>query len=142
VASERFLDANIFIRHFAADHATHSPAATALFDRLAAKQEAGWTSHLVMAEVAWVLTGPTYGFSREIVAQGLAAFVAARVVRMEAADAILETLNLFATSNLGFMDSYNAVLVRRQPVPELYSFDRGFDRVSGITRIEPGRRGP
>jgi predicted nucleic acid-binding protein len=44
---------------------------------------------------------------------------------------------LFATSNVGFMDSYHAVLVRHHPMPELYSFDRDFDRIPGVRRIEP-----
>jgi len=39
--------------------------------------------------------------------------------------------------NLSFVDAYLAVLTQQQRLPELVSFDRNYDRVPGIRRVEP-----
>ncbi|HZQ34894.1 MAG TPA: hypothetical protein VFD32_03100, partial [Dehalococcoidia bacterium] len=39
--------------------------------------------------------------------------------------------------NLSFDDAYPAVLARDQKLPALVSFDRNYDRVPGIARVEP-----
>jgi predicted nucleic acid-binding protein len=48
-----------------------------------------------------------------------------------------KVFNLHVTSNFSFADAYHAVLMGRLNIPEIVSFDRGFDRVPGITRVEP-----
>lgn len=137
MARERFIDANLLIRHFTGDNAVQSPAATALLARIERGEEAAWTTHLVIAEVVWVLTGRTYGASRGDVEAMLAHFVAASGLRIPDPDALVEGLGLWATSRLSFIDAVHVALVRRAPNPELYSWDREFDRVAGVTRLEP-----
>ena len=137
VTAERFVDINIIIRHLAADSAVHSPAATALFGRMARGEEPGWTSHLAIAEVIWVLRGPTYGAERGNLAVTLADFLLTSGVRVQDRELLLDALTIYGGTNLSFIDSYHAALVAGAALPELYSFDKGFDRMPGITRIEP-----
>lgn len=35
------------------------------------------------------------------------------------------------------LDAYHAVLMERFKLDEIVSFDRGFDRVTGLRRVEP-----
>jgi predicted nucleic acid-binding protein len=137
VTAERFVDTNIIIRHLAADHGVHSPAATALFGRFSSGEESGWTSHLAIAEVIWVLRGPTYGAERGKLASTLTDFLRTSGVRIQDREILLDALLIYGGTNLSFIDAYHAALVTGAALPELYSFDKGLDRIPGVTRIEP-----
>lgn len=45
--------------------------------------------------------------------------------------------DLYVDLNIPFADAYHAVEMQRLKVSEIVSFDREFDRVQGIQRIEP-----
>ena len=137
MTAERFIDANLLIRHFTGDNAVQSPAATALLARVERGEELAWTTHLVVAEVVWVLTGPTYRATRADVSAQLSQFIEASRVRIPNAAALTDGLGLWETTRLSFIDAVHAALVRRAEPPEFYSWDREFDRIAGITRIEP-----
>jgi predicted nucleic acid-binding protein len=52
---------------------------------------------------------------------------------------LLDALDLFATNsrNISFADAYTAVYMRSRGLVELYSWDTGFDAITGVTRLEP-----
>ena len=45
--------------------------------------------------------------------------------------------DLHADLNLSFADAYHAALIEQHGLEEIVSFDRGFDRVPGLRRVEP-----
>jgi predicted nucleic acid-binding protein len=45
--------------------------------------------------------------------------------------------DLYVNLNLSFADAYYAVLMERLHLTEIVTFDKEFDRVPGITRVEP-----
>jgi predicted nucleic acid-binding protein len=137
VAAERFLDTNILLRHLLRDHLVHSPAAAALLKRIEAGTEDAWTSSLAIAEIVWVLSGPQYQLSRPDIRDGLSPLCSMTHLRVEHAEAVQRALDRFAQTNLDFIDCLNAALVEQHDLPELYSFDRDFDRIPEVTRIEP-----
>jgi predicted nucleic acid-binding protein len=47
-----------------------------------------------------------------------------------------DTFHLYENGPLGFADCYHVVLMQRLGSSEIFSFDRHFDRVSGVTRRE------
>ena len=38
-----------------------------------------------------------------------------------------------------FIDAFNAFMLKRDEINEIYSYDKHFDRVDWIKRIEPGK---
>ncbi len=50
---------------------------------------------------------------------------------------IAQALKLFESLNLDWADCLNAVLSRNLEIGEVYSYDRDFEKVSGIKRLEP-----
>jgi len=48
-----------------------------------------------------------------------------------------KVFDLYVERNLSFADAYHAVLMRHLKLTEIVTWDRGFDRVAGIRRIEP-----
>lgn len=45
--------------------------------------------------------------------------------------------DLYVTYNLSFADAYHAVLMERLKMKQIVTFDKGFDRLPGIKRVEP-----
>ena len=45
---------------------------------------------------------------------------------------------LHFTYAIDFADAYNAVLMQRMGVSEIYTWDEDFDQIPGLTRVEPG----
>lgn len=48
-----------------------------------------------------------------------------------------DALDLYVTINIDFVDALSAAHMQRLGITEILSFDRDFDRVPGIQRVEP-----
>jgi predicted nucleic acid-binding protein len=46
-------------------------------------------------------------------------------------------LDLYVEANMSFADAFHVALMEQLGIEEIVSFDRDFDRVPGITRVEP-----
>ncbi len=135
---ERLIDANVLLRHFTGDNTAQSPAATALLQLVARGEEQVWTTPLVVAEVVWVLSGPVYGATRTDIATKLTEFIQRSGVRVVDAGILVDALTLFAEQpRLSFIDAFLGVLALRSPGQGIFSWDRDFDRIPGVRRIEP-----
>jgi predicted nucleic acid-binding protein len=60
-----------------------------------------------------------------------------RGLRLPAKTLCIAALNLFAERNISYADAFNAVYMQSKGITEVYSWDTDFDRIKGITRIEP-----
>ena len=50
---------------------------------------------------------------------------------------IISALSIYIEKNIDFIDAYNAFMLKRDEIYEIYSYDKHFDRVGWIKRIEP-----
>lgn len=139
----RFVDANIFV-HFLVEPATPADAekavaCRALFQRLQQRLEAATTSEAVLAEVAYVLGSPRqFALTPPEIAARMKPLLAVPGLKIANKRLFLRAFDLFATHpRLDFEDALTAAIVERMRSSTLYSYDRDFDRVGGITRIEP-----
>lgn len=135
MTAEFLIDTNIVLRHLLQDHPEQSPASTALLERIEAGQVAGWMTPMAVAEMVWVLSGPMYRLAREEIRDGLAAILRMPGLRVVEGEALVEALDSFAAFGVDFIDAYHAALLR--PGQPVYSYDRDFDRIPGVTRVEP-----
>jgi uncharacterized protein len=135
----RFLDANVFIRLISGDDQAKMRACLALFQRLRAGDEEGTASEAVLAEIVYVLgSARQYGMSRDAIAGGLGNLLSIDGLRVPGRNNYLRALDLFAANRLlDFEDALTVAHMESRGIKELYSYDRGFDSVPGITRIEP-----
>lgn len=132
MATEVLLDTNVFLRHLLQDHPEQSPASTALLERIESGVLAGWVTPMAVAEMVWVLSGSTYGLTRDDIRDGLSALLelpGLRVVDNRA-------LELYASLSIDFIDAYHGALAEAAG-GVVYSFDRDFDRIPGVTRLTP-----
>jgi predicted nucleic acid-binding protein len=54
-------------------------------------------------------------------------------------DLLVEALSLYQGKNLDFADAFLAAVALRRGPQAVYSFDQDFNRIPGVTRLEPGK---
>jgi uncharacterized protein len=60
-----------------------------------------------------------------------------RGLRLPAKNLCIAALDLFIERNISYVDAFNALYMQSRHIREVYSWDTDFDRIEGITRIEP-----
>jgi predicted nucleic acid-binding protein len=135
----RFVDTNVFLRYLTRDDPDKAAASYALLLRVRAGQETAYTSEATVAEIAYVLSSPRlYGLSHADIAARLKPALRLRGLRMPHKRTVLQALSLYAAyPHLDFEDALALAHMTRLGIDEIVSYDRGFDRVAGITRQEP-----
>ena len=133
-----FLDANVFISFLSGDNPERVKRCLALFERIA-EGEAATTSEVVIAEVAYVLSSPRqYRLTSAQVVESFRPLLLLRGMKLPNKRRLLRALTLYATNaSLDFEDCLTAAQIEQQDIPTLMSYDRGFDRLEGISRQEP-----
>jgi len=133
-----FIDSNVLLRFLLSDHPEHSSAARDLIQRIAEGKIQAWTTELVISELVYVLTGPLLRRERTEVAEVLRELVALPGLALDKREVVQAAMEIWVTKNVDWIDAYHAALARARGESRLYSFDRDFDRLAGITRFEPG----
>jgi len=106
------LDTNVIVRHVTADHPDHSPRARRYFQ-------------------------DPYNLPRQKICDDLAELIRMPGVKLRTKSLYLRALKLYGVHRiLSFVDSLLAAVAERED-GVVMTFDKGFDRVSTITRIEP-----
>ena len=134
----QFVDANIFIRYLTRDDPEKAQACFELFQKAQRNEIALTTSESVIAEIVYVLSSKQlYNLSHQEVRALLYPLLSLRGLKLTHRKPYLRALDLYATYPIDFEDALTVAQMERQGITEIYSYDRDFDRVSGITRLEP-----
>ena len=132
------IDSNVVLRYLTKDPPKMAEAALrTLADAQKGKISLILTS-LTVAEVVWVLES-FYGHSKAKIAETVGQFLFCDGLEVEDLELIIEALTLYQGKNLDFADAFLAAIALRRGPQAVYSFDEHFDRIPGITRLEPGK---
>lgn len=133
-----FVDTNIFVRVLTGDDPHKAARCLALFQRAQRGEVTLITSESVVAEVAYVLSSRSiYQIPRATIAVALRSLLADPGFRIDHKESVLRALNLWKDTNLDFADCLSVEHVRRADLAGIYSYDRDFDRIPDIRRLEP-----
>ncbi len=132
-----FADTNVFIHFLIAFDPERYERCYALFEAVEAGATELETSDMVLAELVWFLKRPPIRMRATGVRDKLTPLVAMPGLRLPDKALLLEALELHADGSLSFVDAYNAVVMRKRRLEQIYSYDADFDRVPGVVRIEP-----
>ncbi len=132
----RFLDTNILIRYLTNDDPDKATLALALLDRVAEGSEQVVTTPLVIFETIFLLQR-TYKLPKADIREKIAAILALQGLQLAERALCLRALDYYVEQNISYADAYNAAWMQGEGIAEVYSWDREFDRVAGLTRIEP-----
>jgi uncharacterized protein len=131
-----FLDTNIFLRHLTQDHPDHSPRATAYLARIERGEIQARTTDLVIFETVYTLQR-FYKQPKDKIRATLLPLINLPGIVLPGRRRLAQIFELYVTLNLPFADAYVAVETKRLGLTDIVSFDREFDKVPNISRIEP-----
>jgi len=132
----RFLDTNIFIRFLTDDVPEKVDACEEIFKKAVEKQETLFTTDLVIAEIVWVLES-FYELPKNEIQDKVQKILNTPNLICPHKDLILNALILYSEKNIDYIDAYNALTLKENGIEELYSYDKHYDRIDWLTRLEP-----
>jgi predicted nucleic-acid-binding protein len=123
------VDTNVLVRLLARDDAQQAAAADA------AIAKGAWVSHLVLAEVVWVLDA-VYARTPRQLAAALDLLLAHESLALQDADVVAAALAQFrAKPALGFSDCLVLEIARKAGHQPLATFDKALGRLAGTQRL-------
>ncbi len=131
-----FLDTNIFLRHLLADHPEQSPRATAYLDQIERGQIRVRIADTIIFETVFTLER-TYRQPKARIRDVLLPLIELPGIVLPGKRRFRKVFDLYVGLNLPFPDAYHAVLMEHLKLQEIVSFDREFNRVPGLKRVEP-----
>lgn len=131
-----FLDTNILLRYFARDNEQMFEKAVNLLLRIEQGEEKVITSSLVIFETIFTLQ-TFYKLSRKEISERLLSIISLRGILLADKSVFYKAFDIYGRYNISFADAYNAALMMSEEVFNIYSWDKGFDKIDGIARIEP-----
>ena len=133
-----FLDTNVILRFVTQDAPEQAERAYRLFQQLASGAMKVTTSEAVIVEAVQVLSSKVlYNLPRQEIRTHLSSILGLRGLTMLHKRTYLRALDLYATTNVDFVDGLNVAHMERAKITNIVSFDRDFDHIPGIQRIEP-----
>lgn len=123
-----WIDANVILRFLTGDPPQMAAKALKLMER-AEKGEIGLKiSHLVIAEVVWVLSS-FYKHKKDHIAETIISFLSAKGIYVENLALLIQALQNMAEKNVDFIDAYLAA--QAQALEEtVCSFDNDFKKLA------------
>jgi predicted nucleic acid-binding protein len=134
--SEQFLDTNIFLRHLLGDDPAQSPRATAYFQAIEQGLRTARISDIVVFEVVFTLERG-YRRSKTEIQSAVLPLLELTSILLPRKRKFREVFRLYIDKNISFADAYHAVMMRKLNLSKIVSFDRDFDRIPAVTRVEP-----
>jgi predicted nucleic acid-binding protein len=131
-----FLDTNILLRHLLQDHPEQSPRATAYLARIENGEVRVRIADTVIFETVFTLQRQ-YGHPKAAIRDNLLPLVELPGFVLPGKRRFRQVFDLYVDRNLSFVDAYHAVLMKQLKLSEIVTFDKQFDRVPGIRRVEP-----
>lgn len=123
------MDSNIILRYLLEDKESSS------VEKILKGKNTLVVPDIVVAEVVWTL-GRFYKWPKEKVAQFLLVLLKGKNIEFNE-NVIFSTLSMFLKYNVRYTDAYISVIMKQSKTKNIYSFDKDFDKVKSIKRLEP-----
>lgn len=136
--SSPFIDTNVIVGFVAKDEPEKRLAARRLFQQIERGEVSVVATSTIIADCVFVLSSPRlYSLDRREIANILMEIVHHTGFYLADRQIVSHALRLYGYSNIKFDDAYIIAAMATAGSDTLYSWDRGFDRIPGINRIEP-----
>lgn len=134
----RFVDTNIFLRFMVNDIPQQADACAALFRKVVAGEEALYITDMIVAEIVWVLES-YYELSSGEVRTKVEKILNTPNLTCDNKEIIIRALALYDEKRIDYIDAYNACIIKTKGIGEIYSYDKHYDLLDWLKRIEPGQ---
>lgn len=129
------VDTNIILRFILKDHPIYSPKAERIIQKIDNSEIKVYISWPTILEVVFVLQNSIKLPKKEITERLLPIFHLENV-NMEHRGLLDIIFGYYVNKNISLTDAYNAALMQKKKVKQIYSFDRDFDKFPQIKRLE------
>ena len=134
----QFVDTNIILRYLTDEYPDKAQACYALFKKAQENKIILVTSESVIAEAVFVLASKKhYHRTPEEIKNGLSPILLLQGLKLEHRQTIIWALDLYCVYKMDFEDCLALAHMERQQLEEIYSYDKDFDQVADVKRIEP-----
>ena len=131
-----FVDTNIFLRFLIKDSEASYSKSFSLFKKASEGKINLLTSTLVIFEIVWTLES-FYKVEKSEIVEKVLGILNLPNLEVEKAEILLQALILWKDENIDFADAYNYCFLLGESVDCIYSYDKHFDRLLSIKRLEP-----
>ncbi len=107
-----------------------------LLIRIERGEEKVITSSLVIFETAFTLQS-FYKVPRREIKELLLPIISLRGIQLPEKSVFYKAFDLYVHQNISFADAYNAAYMISEEISSIYSWDKDFDKIDGVVRIEP-----
>lgn len=128
----KLIDANLIIRYLIQDDPIKAGAVQKLLKN---SKEPLILTDMVLAELVWTLSSH-YHLSKEEISDKLQSLLALNTIESNQ-QLLSQSLEIYRTFNIDFVDAYLVATAENQKLPGIYSFDKDFDKVKTVKRFEP-----
>jgi predicted nucleic acid-binding protein len=130
-----YVDTNVLVRFITGEPPALYEKSVALIKSVEEGDVTLRVDEIIAAEVVWVLKSAYKFTAQEIAAAFLEILSQDGIV---VSDVVISALALFGSQSISFGDALLAARMQQSGVVRVFSFDRHFDRIPGIQRLEPG----
>lgn len=130
------LDANILLRFLTNDVPEQAARCTELLVRVETGTEKVLLPDIVLADVIWTLE-KFYKQPKARIREIMAPILSLRNLRFSSKEAALNALSLYVEKNVDWTDAFVAAQMIARGQRHIYSYDRDFDEIPQVVRIEP-----
>ena len=132
-----FIDTNLFIRYLTNDDPQKAEAVEKLLLNAKSGKIKLVTSHLVIAELVWVLASH-YDQPNSTISDLLGAILNTEGLNVENGEIIENALDIFDEEKIDFVDAYIISFMRSRNMTRLYSYNKKhLSKFKDIQRLEP-----
>lgn len=129
------LDTNVLVRYIVRDDPAQTASADRCIEHRCSREQPGYVSHLVLAELVWVLDRG-YGYPRRMLADVLGTLLSSEEIRIQDAPLVRVALGEFSAGTADFADCLIGILHRRAECESTVTFDRKAARLSTHRLLE------
>lgn len=130
------LDSNVLLRHLLNDHPEHSPQAKAYIGRIERGEQRVRAVETVVFETVFILER-AFRRPRGLIRDGVLGVIDLPGVLLPGKRRLRRAFHLYVEHNIPFADAFHAAVAEEGNPVTVVSFDRHFDRIPGLDRIEP-----
>src|SRR3954471_9929753 len=131
-----FVDTNVIIRYMTQDEPTMAEAAKQLFEQAELGIVTVTTCEAVITEVVYILSSKAlYNVSRDEIKKHLRNFLRMKGLKLPNKSVYLRALDVYATTNLDFVDALGIEHTRHAKLTLLWTFDEGIHKIA--SRLYP-----
>ena len=130
------IDANIILRFLTNDDPAKAEACANLLAKAERDELSLWLPDLVLADIVWTLE-KFYRLPKTEIVALLTPILGCRGIHCSDKEVAFQALGYYERHNIDWTDAFVAAQVLLGKAEAIYSYDRDFDKIYQLERIEP-----